>query len=166
MWLNSDVAIRQAVLEKARSYGPLDLPYIIAVDALLDHVDDVDVANAFFGTEIGVVSMQPDGEPGPLRMTRRPDGAWATADGPRYTRTSGVLLGVGVTPWTLERTALCLYHNPWAARPYRSPLTRLRQAKLAREYADVAAAYLPETCFTLTEGEPLTGLLDLQTPWP
>lgn len=126
-WLDTRGPIRDAVVEKARAYGALELPYIIAVNALADHVDETDVMEALFGKEQFTFRIELGPEQRP-RFSRIPDGAWTSANGPRYTRVSAVLICCGLGPSTLRWASACVYHNPWAAKKYEGGLNQLPQA--------------------------------------
>jgi len=121
------LAIRDAIVGKASRYGDLGSPYVIAVNALEAGVDRIDIMEALFGKEKFTVKLTPSG-PSEPEMTRELDGVWTSRSRPRYTRVSAVLLASGVLPWNVPRAEICLYHNPWARRPYTSELTRLARA--------------------------------------
>lgn len=126
--IHTDLAIKTTLEEKAGYYGELDLPYVIAVDALTEfgiHTDDV--MNALFGTERILIPRDSTSGSG-IKYQRALDGLWTSPNGPRYTRVSCVLIAV-VDTWDLPNAPACLYHNPWARYPYDSPLTSLPQAK-------------------------------------
>jgi hypothetical protein len=120
-------AIRDAIVGKAGRYGDLGLPYVIAVNALEAGVDRTDIMEALFGKEKSMVKLTPSG-PSESEATREPDGVWTSRSGPRYTRVSAVLLASPVLPWNVPKAEICLYHNPWARRPYTSELTSLPRA--------------------------------------
>jgi hypothetical protein len=124
-------AIKDAVVRKGQRYGDVDLPYVVAVNALGLFVGRGDVVDALFGHEQIVVPVGPNG-PGPERFGRAPDGAWMGPAGPQYTRISGVLLATRLDPWNIPTAPVCLYHNPWARRPIPPALTSLPRA-VARE---------------------------------
>jgi hypothetical protein len=125
---DSRTPVRNAILAKAGRYGDLELPYVVAVNALAKlGVDEIDIMEALFGKEQYVVPFGQTGMVGEPEMSRAPNGAWTSEFGPRYTRVSAVFLAIGLSPWTLGRTAIRLVHNPWAQRPYSSPLTRFPQ---------------------------------------
>lgn len=126
-WLDTRLAIRDAVVTKASRYGDLDLPYVIAVNALGEHVDRIDIMEALFGREQLLIRDMPFA-PNEPEMVRAPDGAWTSKSGPRYTRVSAVLIAAPVFPWNVPRAPICLYHNPWANKPCTGELTLLPQA--------------------------------------
>lgn len=127
-WIDNRIPIRDSIIEKGRKYGELDLPVVIAVNAL-DHVDETDILEALYGKEKYIINISDDttivSEP---RFTRTPDGVWTGRKGPRYTRISAVLIVTQLSTYNIPRSSLRLYHNPWAQIPYRSVLTQLHQA--------------------------------------
>ena len=54
-WLNTQGVIKGAVERKSGKYGNLNLPFIIAVNVLENHCEDIDVMNALYGDECIVV---------------------------------------------------------------------------------------------------------------
>ena len=121
------LSIRKAITKKAGHYGKLDLPYVIAVNALGEHLKRIDILEALFGEELFTVSMTPTG-PGALQLSRIRNGAWTSKNGPRYTTNSAVLLCHQLYASNIPLVEMRLYHNPWSRRPYRGELTRLPQA--------------------------------------
>lgn len=128
-------AIRDAILNKAGRYGELDLPYVIAVDVLAEHIDLIQVMEALFGHEQITVRWSDAGRSEP-ELGRAPNGAWTSPRGPRNTRVSAVLIGERVVPSSTATAPLCLYHNPWAASTYRCALTRFPQAVPVGDYME------------------------------
>jgi hypothetical protein len=150
--IDSWSAIKNAVVKKAGRYGDLDLAYVVAVNAVCEHVDDIDVTQALFGQEQLVVSFTNQGKI--KEETRAPNGAWISATGPRYTRVSAVLSLYGLFPWSVPRANVCLYHNPWAQRPYACSLTCLPQAVVEGNYIKRKV------------GDSLEATLGLPPTWP
>jgi len=154
-WVDHRTAIRDAIIKKSGRYGVLDLPYIIAVNAL-EPIDEIDIMEALFGKEQFTVAFSQNEPLEPVRseMSRLPDGAWTSPYGPRYTRVSGVLLATRLSSWNVPRANLRLYHNPWAQRVYSSVLTRLPQA-------------IPQDdCMKRIDGESPRAILGLSPTWP
>jgi hypothetical protein len=112
--IKSAEAIRESVRAKAKRYGNLDAPFVVAVNALCEHVDEHDEIDALFG------DLGPYG--------RYPNGAWQDVRGPRNTRVSGVFIASRFEPWKLATSEVRLYHHPDAAMPYRGVLTRFPQS--------------------------------------
>jgi hypothetical protein len=143
--------LRDALVDKAGRYGELDRPYVIAVNATSPWTPDrISVMEALFGRESFRF-----GRSGVIEMRRIPDGAWTAPTGPRYTRTSAALIVPGVNPWNVASCELCLYHNPWAQRPYSSPLRKLTHAVVGRNGT-----------VRWRRGVKLAGLFDLPPGWP
>lgn len=120
--------IRDAIMGKAERLKGVDLPLVIAVNALDSFVDRDEVMEALFGREAFRVRALDFGssEPEPIRIL---DGAFTTPSGSRYTRVSGVLVARLFSCWAMGSTAeLRLYHNPYAARRLTQELNRLPQA--------------------------------------
>lgn len=115
-------ALRTAVRRKAGKYGDLGLPYVIAVNAVSQRLEDRHVAEALFGTESIVV----DG--GVARPDRVADGAWRGPQGPQHRSNSAMLVVSWLSPWTVAKQGVGLYHHPWAHRPCLEELSELPRA--------------------------------------
>jgi hypothetical protein len=115
-YVSTSEVVRNRIIDKARRYGALGMPYIIAVNVFGLAPDRDDVLNALFGSRAAEISWDAEG----LRvakMVRQPDGALYDSRGPRYTRVSGVLWTRGLTPWSIASRKLELVCNPFAAHP-------------------------------------------------
>lgn len=120
--------IRDSIVEKGRKYGDLDIPYVIAVNAL-EPADTIDIVQALFGQEEYIIDVSgTSSEASEPKLRRKPNGAWVGPKGPQYTRISAVLMVTRLSTYNIPRADLCLYHNPWAQKPYRSVLTQLHRA--------------------------------------
>lgn len=123
-------SIRNGVRKKkAGRYGDLDLPYVIALNAISDdaqHRPD-SVLQALFGTE--KVGAKVDPKTGEVRTELFParDGVFFGKKGPQNTRVSAILVSNPLFPSNIAGAPLTLYHNPWATRPYRGALSCLPQ---------------------------------------
>jgi len=125
--IDSHTPLREAIEEKAGRYGEMDLPYLVAVNALGDKgVDDIDVMEALFGQEVFVHSFGVT-DSNDWVMKRKTNGVWRGPSGSRYTRVSGILLFVHLHPGTVVRSNVRLIRNPWASLPYSSVLCALPQ---------------------------------------
>ena len=147
--------LRDAILGKAGRYGDLGMPYIIAVNDL-DLIDDIDIMDALFGQEQYTCFYSDENPKAPVftQMSRIPNGAWVSPYGKRNTRVSGVLVVSRFRAWNTPRASVRLYHNPWAAMPYRSALTRLPQAIPCDGHMEMIT------------GELVADLLQLSETWP
>lgn len=106
--------LRTVLTRKRRRYRNLDAPFILAVLSTSGFTDEEDVMEALFGSE--AVTFH-ENEPVSTRAIRRPDGLWTGPRGPRATRVSGVLAGLGTMPWTCARNSPRLWRNPFARHP-------------------------------------------------
>jgi len=126
-FMDSRTTIRDALCTKAGRYGDLDLPYVVAVNALDRSTDFTAIMEALFGKEKYIIDLSRS-KPSEPEMTRELDGVWTSESGPRYTRLSAALVVVGLSPGNLPHANIRLYHNPWAKLPYNSELSLLPQA--------------------------------------
>lgn len=115
--IDSESPIREAVLSKAKRYGVLDLPFVVAVNASDQFISDRDVLTALYGSVSGW------NEPELLNDSR---GVWGSVNRPAWTRVSAVLVTMKLRPCKTNGPAR-LYHNPWPRKPYIGELTRLSQ---------------------------------------
>ena len=155
-WIDPRRAIRDAIAAKGQRFSALDRPYVVAVNALDSFAGRDDIMEALFGKEVVQVRQLPNGFSGEPEFTRELDGAFTSPQGPRYTRISAVLVAHGVRPWSLaaERTALCVYHSPFAERPLVPHIPRLARA-------------VPEgDRMTWMEGERIASIFELAPEWP
>lgn len=119
MMLDTTGAIRRAVSSKAKKYGPLDLPYIIAIGVQDVFVDDVeDAVAALIGRESLTVHTATDGQRHD-EWGRQTDGVWWDGTSPVLTQVSAVLVAFDPSPWSLAKNEPVLIHHPWARRRMR-----------------------------------------------
>jgi hypothetical protein len=114
-WVQPQLPIREAVIGKATRYGDLDLPYVVAVNAMSDYAEEENAIDALFGSLAIIVRRIGAGyedEP-----TRVPNGAWNGRGGPINTRVSAVLSTERLTPWSVGQRQARLIVNPWAQKP-------------------------------------------------
>lgn len=116
--IDSESSIRDAVIGKAKRYGVLDLPLVIALNATDHFICDRDVMGALYGSVSG------RSEPEILDDSR---GVWGSNNRPEWTRLSAVLVTMKLRPDRMVGIPVCLYHNPRPKRPYIGELTRLPQ---------------------------------------
>lgn len=115
--IDSEGPIRDAVIGKAKRYGVLDLPFVIAINTTDHFISERDVLGALYGSVSGWH------EPEILNDSR---GVWGSDKNPKWTRVSAVLVTMKLRPCKVI-AQVCLYHNPRARRPYVSELNRLSQ---------------------------------------
>lgn len=107
-----NLAIKSAVEGKAGRYGQLDIPLVVAVNALEDFAGPQDAIDAMFGTLAAVVR-----ENGNLVQRRNVDGAWRGRGGPVHTRCSALLVVERLSGWSVAQRTARLIINPWAQNP-------------------------------------------------
>lgn len=118
--------IRNALKFKGSKYGPLDKPFLVAVNFASFHLDRIDEMQALYGQELFHFSAQdPTGEP---RFDRAPNGAWHGKNGPQATRVSGAWLFNDLNPYTVASRRNTVYLNPWAAHRLPNVLKQLPHA--------------------------------------
>lgn len=127
------------------------MPYIVAVDAMNQDIEDVDIMNALFGPETIVFNTI---RKKPI-FKRQPNGAWSGPNGPVNTRVSAVLVVSSLTPWSIRLYSPIIYHNRWAKYP--CPQQMLREVHSARVVGNqmrVIQARSAQQIFGLTETWP------------
>jgi hypothetical protein len=151
-WCNDEQVLRDTVKKKARHYGELDRPFVLAVATLSPFLDTEDVMNALFGKEVYLLRPdQPHAEP---RVIRRPDGAWRGPRGPQNTRVSALLLAKSLISWTAAQTNPCVLFNPWARHSVIDEFVRL-------------PAFVPDgNELTERQGESAANIFGLHERWP
>lgn len=151
-WVDAWSPIRDAVSSKARHYGVLELPLVIAVNVNTFNLDQIDEVQALFGQEQFLFSRaEPDDEP---RFERAPNGAWRGPAGPRGRRASGAWLFNNLTPYTLARRTHTLYVNPWAHYP-------VPESFLVFPHATVVEGYLRRS-----DGTAIGTAFGIEPTWP
>jgi hypothetical protein len=154
-WMNTHGEIRKALENKAKKYGELELPFIIAVNVVANHCDNIDIMNALYGDESILVTQAADGGL-TERNERKLNGAWIGPQGPRNLLVSGALIFAGLGPWSMGIVTPELFHNPWAQRPL--PVSSW---PLPYCVADLAAKRVRHE-----HGKTAREVLDLPTQWP
>lgn len=110
--IDSTIPIYSALKEKATYYGNLDLPYIIAVDGVMDmHIDSRDVTQALLGWELETRDIMRK----PTFQTIT-DGLWCGPRGGQNQRVSAVLYVSYLNPFSIASRTPTLWHNPYALK--------------------------------------------------
>lgn len=123
--------IRDAVLTKARRYGELDLPLVIAVNLDTFHLDEFDELQALFGQEQYLFN--PITENPQPRPKRAMNGAWREPSGQRAKRCSGAWLFERFSAYTLAQSKHTLYLNPWGNHQLPTSFLRMPHALVVDE---------------------------------
>ena len=105
--------IRARLRQKAKKYGNLDTPFVIALNVYdnFPMSKDIHVEQALIGDDVVV-----DTEQGPIRAIK-PNGFWGYHGNKKYTRVSGILSVDCLTPFSVDRCEVTLWHNPFAEFP-------------------------------------------------
>jgi len=111
-----DVEIRNAVVQKARKYGDLDHPLVVALLGTSHFLDDLDVMEALFGSEEYLLERL-RGDQHQRRHPRTVDGALLGPSGSRRQKVSAVVVAMLLMPWNMDKVEPTAWINPFAARP-------------------------------------------------
>jgi hypothetical protein len=106
-YVNDVADVRSALARKRSHYGELDGPFIVAVMPSFQFEFE-SAAEVLYGSQ--AISFPID-DPESAITVRKPDGFWA----PGSSGVSAALVGPGVLPWTIAKTAPTLWLNPFAA---------------------------------------------------
>ncbi|HET8888932.1 MAG TPA: hypothetical protein VFQ41_08515 [Candidatus Angelobacter sp.] len=147
--------IRQAVLRKAKCYGDLKLPYIIAINVMNDLFEFDDILDGLFGERIVELRRGPQGT-SQRRISRAANGAWRGKNEPRNAIVSGVLIANNLIPTTIGIQTPLLIHNPWAEKPISPGVWRLPQKTV-----DLATGQIVSH-----QGSQAREILGIPAPWP
>lgn len=82
---------------------------------------DHDIEQALTGDEVIVPTEQ-----GP-RLAKRPNGFWGSHINRNYTRVSGILSVKNLSPFSVDRIKITLWHNPYTERPLDKSVLPFRQ---------------------------------------
>lgn len=111
--------VLDALRSKARKYGHLGEPFVIALAASHWVSADHDFEEALYGPEI--VRISPNQEEHEPELDREPRGLWQRGRRISGTRVSAVLGAPMFSPYSIARSWPRLWTNPWAAHPITVP---------------------------------------------
>jgi len=155
-WLNTYGDLKDAIERKVGKYGDVDYPFVVAVNVLSLHCDNIDIMNALYGEETIVVKQNADGTLNSEAGCRRPNGVWWGPKGPRRAGVAAVLVIANLCPWNMGVLTPKVYHNPWAQKPLDLQCLALPQCVPNKEQGRVE--HLP--------GISAAEALGLPNPWP
>ena len=105
-FVDSKKPIIASLKNKAKKYGNLKKPYIIALNILDLTIDKDDIFESLFGS----ISYRFNTNTSCFTDTiREPNGFWFTKKGPTYTRVSGVIIALNIYPWTVGINKVKIY---------------------------------------------------------
>jgi hypothetical protein len=148
-------SIRRQLKGKARRYGDLPAPYVIA---FLDRNNDVreldDVTGALFGRTVQVFGRGSDGMPVPGEVYRKRDGFWKGPPDPRNTRVAAVITVPNLRPHNVAELQPLVWQNPWAIQPLEVslPWPSLRHNATTDEISVTSAPKAPHEVMGLPPG--------------
>lgn len=141
------ISIHDAVVKKANRYGNLDLPLVVAVNAMGQFSGEDQADFALFGNEQIVINGSVH------RIQRSPTGVWYGPHGPRKQGVSAVLSTETLTAWSLGQRRARFFINPWANRVFEPAIEidicRVENERMAKE-----------------QGRALHEILGLPADWP
>ena len=145
--------MRNAIIEKAKKYGEIGIPYVVAVHASGRRIDDINVMEALFGKERYGYHIDETGLE-PMGMTRAPNGVWTGGSG-RGNLNAVLVFRKLNSSWSLGEAEVCLVYGPQSEEvfPVLSPFPQLM---LEDEGPDLR----------LYEGKSLAEILGLPEGWP
>jgi hypothetical protein len=149
--------LRKRLAAKAKAYGKLDAPYVIAIDAVGEFTEDNDFLSALYGTPAVRYYENPGPDAPPPTGIRRSDGLWTRPHGWHNTHVSAVLASTRLMPWTVGSAVPTLWHHPAAALPVDGICPLLRQARpdlTSRQIQYSEPEVTPHEFFELPEGWP------------
>jgi hypothetical protein len=144
--------LRNALSDKGKAYGSLDLPYVIALGISVISDDD-DVWDALYGSEQHQIITDPSGAV-TTRPMRAPDGYWYRGDHWAHRGVSGVLIVRNLHPAQVASQVPVLWLHPEPQHPMEEvPIWRCMVPDAGR-VRDVDNSIDPRGLFALPE------------PWP
>ncbi|MFL1484886.1 hypothetical protein [Marinobacter sp. LN3S78] len=144
-------SIHKNIKKKARKYGDLDAPLVIAVNVLAGGVSEINEDEALLGKKAFVVS----GGARSITMERvKPEGAWLGNSGVQGLRCSAAWIFNNLRVSSLAEASSTVYFHPWATNPAPSFLERFTHATV--ENSD----------FVRSERVELRQTLGLGAGWP
>jgi hypothetical protein len=151
-WVDTEGPIRAALTKKARRYGKLDLPLVVAINVDSFRLDPDDEVSSLFGSELYVVDRE-NPEAG-ARLTRANDGAWRDASGYKGTRASGAWFFDRLSPYSVAEARNRLYLHP-------APQIAIPASFLVQPHAFAVDGRIQQV-----DGPSLGKVLGLPTGWP
>ncbi|WP_146758849.1 hypothetical protein [Micromonospora noduli] len=109
--VNDEDGIRGALSDKGAAYGPLGAPFIVAVASSSMSLDDHDVRNALYGTEMLQIATAPDGTESHA-VVREANGYWYAGDNWDHRGVSAVLVVKQLHPAFVGNQQHTIWEHP------------------------------------------------------
>jgi hypothetical protein len=150
-WGGGQKAVRDALRRKAKHYGVMDSPFVIAVNTIGTFGFSKDECiETLFGSIIESISAFTQ----TMKVTNKQDGFFGCPDSPRNTRVSGVICA-RVDPKNVHHVDITLYRNPWAVNPLPNNFWKL-------PFVEYSSGEVVRGNCKVTTGE----ILNLDEEWP
>lgn len=153
-FVDDRTALRDSVTAKASHYGDLGSGFVIAVNAINQHLEMIDIMEALFGQESFSYSTM-GRRPVKPQMQRLPNGAWYGPMGAKNTRVSAVLVTSSLIPWTAGVSTPEVFHNPCAKYSIGDGLDALTHYRPVDDRMNKHEGMHPRELFDLPERWPL-----------
>lgn len=110
-WAQDDEEIRGALADKGSAYGSLNAPFVVAVGSSSISLDDHDVLNALYGSEVVEFRTDADGTEETIE-TRKADGYWYRGDHWDHRGVSAVLVVKNLHPAFVGTQQHTIWEHP------------------------------------------------------
>ena len=132
----------------------LGIGLVVAVNAINQHLEMIDIMEALFGQESFTFSTN-NGGAEELQMQRLLNGAWNGLKGPKNTRVSAVLVMSSLIPWTVAVSNPEVFHHPRAKHSIGDAFDVLTHYRLDAGKVVRREGICPKELFELPDGWPL-----------
>lgn len=109
--VNDDITLRGALKDKGTAYGPLGAAYVVAVASGSVSLDESDVLDILYGTDVPEIRPQPDGSETYVQV-RRPDGYWYAGGHWAHRGVSAVLVVKNLHPAFIGGQQHTIWEHP------------------------------------------------------
>lgn len=110
-WIQDEDDVRGMLSDKGSAYGSLEAPFVVAVASNSFTLDDHDVRNALYGSEVVELRTYADGTE-ESTVTRRPDGYWYRGDRWAHRGVSAVLVVKNLHPAFVGKQQHTIWEHP------------------------------------------------------
>ncbi len=140
-----------ALRRKARQYGDLGLPFVIAINDCSEFAHPRHILDALLGETVVLARRQGQ----EVRQRRSLDGFFGNANSPEYTRVSAVLSFQDAKPWSFASCSPRLVHHPRAKYPVHAPLGACEEI-----------GWKADSPILLQESKTMRAILGIPEKWP